>query len=193
MLLNSINTINFAKQKQLFPNNKESSSNKPYIMAYQNKSEITTNMIPFYVYKACLVKPRINEVLFRGDFNSSRIESEIGLKLEEKFEKYLDNLTNTLEKLEKKQIALRESDIPQDMSYIFDELGKAYESDGNTKEAELLFKQALENKIQKHKGQNHPDIAESYRLLANLYEKTGRPDLADIYRKSAMEMLEERI
>ncbi|MFP3295900.1 MAG: tetratricopeptide repeat protein, partial [Caldisphaera sp.] len=82
------------------------------------------------------------------------------------------------------------AEIPEEPSeksnYLMD-IGNLYDFNGCYKEAEPLFKQALEIKRKIH-GENHPDVALTLDNLAELYVEEGKYDEAEPLFKQALEI-----
>jgi len=82
------------------------------------------------------------------------------------------------------------SEIPEDPSeksiYLM-KIGNLYDFNGCYREAEPLFKQALEVR-RKIYGENHPDVATSLNNLAEVYSKEGKYNEAEPLHKQALEI-----
>jgi len=90
-------------------------------------------------------------------------------------------------------IGIKESftaEIPEELSeksnYLMD-IGNLYDFNGCYREAEPLYKQALEI-FRKIYGEYHPDVAQSLNNLAGLYDDEGRYDKAESLYKQALEI-----
>jgi len=77
-------------------------------------------------------------------------------------------------------------ELPEKSNYLMD-IGNLYYSNGCYREAEPLFKQALEIR-RKIYGEYHPDVAKSLNNLAVLYSEEGRYAQAEPLHKQSLEI-----